>query len=438
MRIFKRKTQEKLIFIGDLPEAIRGRILYMKSLSKLFRIGSGPSSSHTIAPSNAALFFKEELKAHGCEAARVTLYGSLALTGKGHGTDKAIQDHLQPYPCEILIDLKTSPEHPNEMKFSGLSKGVIVFEITFYSLGGGEIYSPDYPGVNEKDIYPFRSFDDVKEYINNKGYKSLKNFCLDFEDASIDSYLSNVLETMFCSVEKGLKTKGKIPANANPRLQLFRSAGDIYSKACQIDDKEQRRALLITSYAYAVAESSACMDEIVTAPTCGSSGILPAILYYEYKDQGISKEILKDSLYTAGIIGNVIKQNASIAGAIGGCQAEVGTATSMAAAALCFIDGLSLFQIEYAAECAMEHMLGLSCDPVDGYVIIPCIERNGMGALRAYDAYLYAKFISPVHKNQVSFDNVVAAMKLTGDSLASAYKETAEGGLAEILNSKER
>jgi L-serine dehydratase len=203
-----------------------------------------------------------------------------------------------------------------------------------------------------------------------------------------------------------------------------------------IKEETARREILITSYAYAVAESSASGEEVVTAPTCGSSGVLPAILYYCYHDQHVPFETVKDALYSAGIFGNLVKQNASIAGAIGGCQAEIGTASSMAAAALCAMEGLSLYQIEYAAECAMEHFLGLSCDPVDGYVIIPCIERNGMGALRAYDAYLYAKYIAPLRKNQVSFDDVVEAMKLTGDSLASAYKETAEGGLAEILKKK--
>lgn len=411
----------------------------MKSLSKLYRIGNGPSSSHTIAPSNAAVSFKrllEELKEKP-DYIEATLYGSLALTGKGHGTDKAVIEHLSIYPCHILTDIKTVCEHPNQMKLAAIKDGKTILSKLYFSLGGGEIYSPDDLSINEKDIYPFRNFEEMKEYMKSKGYKDIKNLCLDFEDASIKDYLSNALDTMFASIEKGLKSEGKLPANRNPRLQLSRMAGQIFNKTLFIEEKEEARELKITAYAYAVAESSACQEEVVTAPTCGSSGILPAVLYYGYKDLGVNKDLIIDSLYTAGMIGNIVKQNASIAGAIGGCQAEVGTATSMAAGAICYLNGLSLFQIEYAAECAMEHNLGLSCDPVDGYVIIPCIERNGIGALRAYDCYLYAKYISPVHKNQVSFDNVVDAMKLTGDSLASAYKETAEGGLAEILNSKE-
>lgn len=405
----------------------------MKSLSKLFRIGHGPSSSHTIAPQNAALSFRSQIGSLDFDTIQATLYGSLALTGKGHGTDSAISEGLAPYPVSFVVDTKTKPHHPNEMTLALLKKEKIIFSRTYDSLGGGEIASPDDLFVNEKDIYPFRTFDDVKRTMAEKGLTDLRDFCLLYEDPAIDGYLAKALDVMLESVERGLVAEGKIPANHNPRLQLNRSAKAIHEKALAIPDKEARRELLITSYAYATAEGSACHEVIVTSPTCGSSGILPAILYYAYHDLKLSKEFLKDSLYTAGMFGNIVKQDASIAGAIGGCQAEVGTATSMAAAALGYLDHLSLYQIEYAAECAMEHFLGLSCDPVDGFVIIPCIERNGMGALRAYDSYLYAKYIAPIKKNQVSFDNVVSAMKLTGDALADAYKETAEGGLAEIL-----
>lgn len=410
----------------------------MKSLSKLFRIGHGPSSSHTIAPYNAAHSFKKLLVDKEIDSIDVLLFGSLALTGVGHGTDSVLKQAFSPYPCNIHLDGKKKPRHPNEMTFIALKDGEKVLERTYDSLGGGELFSLDDESVNEVDIYPFRSFDQIKDFMLQKDLLSLKDFCLLFEDSSIQDYLREALDVMFECVQTGLLRKGKLPTNNNPRLQIYRKAGEIYKKACDIEDSATRRSMLITSYAYAVMEESASREKIVTAPTCGSSGILPAVLYYSYKNLGIDKERIVDSLYSAGVIGNIVKQNASISGAIGGCQAEVGTATSMASAALCALDNLSLYQLEYASECAMEHFLGLSCDPVDGYVVIPCIERNGVGALRAYDSYLYSKHIAPIGKNMVSFDNVVSAMKLTGDALASAYKETAEGGLAKILKEYEQ
>lgn len=407
----------------------------MKSLSKLFRYGPGPSSSHTIAPSNAASSFKEILP-RGVIVIKATLLGSLAFTAYGHQTDRAIISALKPYKTEIILDQKTKVTHPLTMRFDAYINDKIVISKEYSSLGGGEITSPNDLRVVEKDIYPFSNFEEIKNYIKKKKLKNLKEFAFIFEDDSINSYLEKCLMHMFESIENGLRQNGYIPANKNPRLHWKRVAGQIYEKANKISDSEARRNMLLTAYAYAVGESSASGENVVTSPTCGSSGVLPAVLYYEYKDEGVSKDKLIDALFVAGIFGNVVKQNASIAGAIGGCQAEIGTASSMAAAALCYINDLSLFAQEYAAECAMEHFLGLSCDPVDGYVIIPCIERNGMGALRSYNAYLYAKYVAPIRKNEVSFDNVVSAMKMTGDDLALAYKETALGGLAKILNSK--
>ncbi len=405
----------------------------MKSISKLFRYGPGPSSSHTIAPSNAASSFKELLNGLNVDKIVVTLYGSLSFTASGHHSDLAIINALKPYDAEIKLDHTTPVKHPLSMGFEAYSNNQKILEKHYSSLGGGEITSNDDLRVVEKDIYPFRNFEEVKRHMTEKKLVSLKDFALCFEDKSITEYLSLTLDRMFSSIENGLKKDSLIPANNNPRLVWKRSAGKIYKQAEEIKDIDAKREILITSYAYAVGESSASGEEVITAPTCGSSGVLPAILYYEYKNQGVSKDKLIDALFVAGIFGNIVKQNASIAGAIGGCQAEIGTASSMAAAALSYIKGLSLFAQEYAAECAMEHFLGLSCDPVDGYVIIPCIERNGMGALRACGAYLYAKYVAPIRKNQVSFDNVVSAMKLTGDALEEAYKETALGGLAKIL-----
>ena len=408
----------------------------MKSLKHLFRIGRGPSSSHTIAPFNASLSFRRLADGLSYDRIKATLYGSFALTGVGHGTDQVIKEALAGHPIEFVFDTKTMPRHPNEMTLEAYQGDKLVLQKTYDSLGGGEIFSPDDESVNEYDIYPFRNFEEIKCYMKKHHIDDIKDFCRQYEDPDIDEYLDTCLDVMFESVEEGLKKTGKIISNGNPRLNVSRVAKDIYKEAFDMKDETSKDKLLITAFAYAVSEGNACHERIVTAPTCGASGILPSILYYEYHFRNVDRSRLRDSLYIAGTFGNIVKQNASIAGAIGGCQAEVGTATSMAAACLCYLDSLSVYQMEYAAEVAMEHFLGLSCDPVDGYVIIPCIERNGVGALRAYDSYLYAKYIAPIKKNQVSFDNVVSAMKLTGDALLDAYKETAIGGLASILKEK--
>jgi len=408
----------------------------MKSLARLFRYGPGPSSSHTIAPAIAARSFRSLAEAVGVDHFRVTLYGCLALTGQGHKTDLAVTEACAPYPVEVIFDVATRVVHPLSLCFEGFKGSEMVLARHYASLGGGEVTSTDDESVCEKDIYPYRNLEEIKSFMAANKIVSMKEFCLRYEDESIDSYLLDSLKRMFAAIERGLQSDEYLPANDNPRLRWKRCAKGIAQTAEKITDIDARREMLMSAYAYAAAENSASGAEVVTAPTCGSSGVLPAILYFEYHNLGRKIEDVRDALYTAGVFGNLVKQNASIAGAIGGCQAEIGTASSMAAAALCELEGLSLYQTEYAAECAMEHFLGLSCDPVDGYVIIPCIERNGMGALRAYDAYLYAKYIAPLRKNQVSFDDVVEAMKLTGDSLTSAYKETAEGGLAEILKTK--
>lgn len=408
----------------------------MKSLRALYRVGPGPSSSHTIGPHLAAKSFLRLTESLHPDSFRVVFYGSLAHTSIGHGSQKAVKDAFAPLECEIMVDKVTPVPHPLTMSFVALKGNEIIKEATYRSLGGGEVASEDDPFINEKEIYPFKDFEQIKEYLNTNKIADLKDFCLKFEDSGIEEYLQHCVKTMFSCVEKGLKSKGKIPANANPRLRLERVAGDILASCSSLTHEDGRNTLLMTSYAYAVAESNACGEVIVTAPTCGASGVLPAVLYFEHKHRKVPLSKIRDALYVAGIFGNLTKQNSSIAGSVGGCQAEIGTASSMAAAALCYLHGLSLYQIEYAAECAMEHFLGLSCDPVDGYVIIPCIERNGMGASRAYSSYLYARSIAPIRHNQVHFDDVIKAMKLTGDSLSEKYKETALGGLAEILAEK--
>lgn len=408
----------------------------MKSLRDLFRIGPGPSSSHTIGPHLAAASFRRLTASMNPDRFRVIFFGSLAFTGDGHGSSKAVINAFSPLPCEVIMDKETIAPHPLAMTFEAYRGNVLLKRACYRSLGGGAVHSDEDPSINEKEVYPFSSFEEIKTYLKKENLANLKDFCLKFEDDGIDDYLLSCVKAMFSCVEKGLRQTGMIPANSNPRLQWKRVAGEIFSSASSLAHEDGRNALLMTSYAYAVAEGNACGENIVTAPTCGASGVLPAILYFEHKQRKVPLSKIRDALYVGGVFGNLVKQNSSIAGSVGGCQAEIGTASSMAAASVSYLQGLSLYQIEYAAECAMEHFLGLSCDPVDGYVIIPCIERNGMGVCRAYNSYLYARSIAPIRSNQVHFDDVVSAMKLTGDSLSEDYKETALGGLAKVLADK--
>ena len=417
-----------LVAVGLLREEDYNYV--MKSLKDLFRYGPGPSSSHTIAPYLASARFSSLVKEG--EEVNVTFYGSLAYAFRGHHSDASVFLGLGDRPVRIILDKESVPPHPLTMEFRS---GSLCH--TYYSLGGGALFSETDPEVNERDVYPFANLAEALDLFGKSKYTSLTDFLVSFEKIDVRAYLNHILDKMFASIENGLSKEGKIPVNDNPRLQVERSAKKIFEKAKTIETGEGKKELLLTSYAYAVVESSACGETVVTAPTCGSSGVLPAVLYYEYKHEDVNKEKLVESLIIAGLFGNVVKQNASIAGSVGGCQAEIGTACSMASAAVSYLNGLSLHQIEYGAEVAMEHFLGLSCDPVDGYVVIPCIERNGIGAMRAYASYLYAKYIEPLRRNQVSFDDVVKAMKLTGDSLDEKYKETAQGGLASILKKEE-
>ena len=405
----------------------------MKSLRDLFRLGPGPSSSHTIGPFSAAKAFLRLYRDKDFDNIAVTFYGSLACTGKGHHTDKAIEEAFKGINVAFAYDIDTKQKHPLTMSFEAKKGDTCIGKATYYSLGGGALYSDDDPSVNEQEVYPFSNLKEIITYMEQEGIYDFATFCKRFEDEGIDLYIEGVAKQMMATIRHGLKKTGKIPANDNPKLQYYRCAGAIMKQAEELTGGEGRRSMFITAYAYAAAESSSSGELVITSPTCGSCGVVPSILYYAHKNQKTSMTRIKNALYAAGVIGNVVKQNASIAGSVGGCEAEIGTASAMAAAALCALNGLSPYQIEYAAEVAMEHFLGLSCDPVDGFVIIPCIERNGMAAVHAYASYLYASIIAPIRKNQVSFDDVVAAMKLTGDSLSEAYKETSRGGLAKIL-----
>ena len=395
----------------------------MESIREIYKIGYGPSSSHTIGPRRAAEQFKG--RNPGIPKVRVTLYGSLAATGKGHMTDKAIAAGLAPIPVDI--DWKPDvflPGHPNGMKFEALDKGNNVRdEWTTYSIGGGDI-DDDGKRDPSKRIYKMKHLTEIIDWCEDNG-RTLWEFVEMHEEPGLWDYLAEVWRVMQETLIRGLEEEGVLPG----RLNLPRKAASYYVKAKSFKGTLSRRSFTF-AYALAVAEENAAGGRIVTAPTCGSAGVLPALLYllktqYEFNDRKILR-----GLATAGLIGTIIKSNASISGAEVGCQGEVGSASSMAAAAATQMFGGTPQQVEYAAAIAMEHFLGLTCDPVFGLVQIPCIERNAFGAARALDANMYA-LLSDGH-HLISFDRVIEVMKRTGHDLPNMYKETAEGGLAVV------
>lgn len=397
----------------------------MKSLREIYRIGKGPSSSHTMGPQKAAIIYKA--KHPDAKSFRVTLYGSLAATGKGHMTDTAITDILSSVaPVEIVwrSDLFLD-YHPNAMLFE-TDKGE---PWTVYSVGGGALsegpQTTDLLPVGD-DIYDLTHLVDIKHWCDNNG-RTYWEYVAKCEDPSIWDYLQTVWEAMQAAVERGIDGDGVLPGPLN----LQRKASTYYIKAKGYKQSLQTRALLY-AYALAVSEENASGGTIVTAPTCGACGVIPAVLYHLSRGHNFSDRKILHALATAGLIGNIVKENASISGADVGCQGEVGVACAMASAAACQLFGGSPSQIEYAAEMGLEHHLGMTCDPVCGLVQIPCIERNAFAATRALDSNLYASFSDGKHR--VSFDRVVEVMKQTGHDLPSLYKETSEGGLAKSLS----
>lgn len=397
----------------------------MKSLRELFRIGKGPSSSHTMGPQKAAKIFAS----HNMHAAsfEVTLYGSLAATGRGHMTDVAIDEVLRPI-APLRIEWQPQvflPFHPNGMKFVAFDNtGNQADEWICYSVGGGALSEGEkgrwLTGLRE--VYKLNTLREIQDWCesNGRGYWEYVN---ENEDEDIWDYLMDVWKAMKESVERGIDHEGALPGPLN----LPRKGPIYYVKASGYKQSLQSRAL-VYAYALSVSEENASGGIIVTAPTCGSCGVLPAVLYHLSKGHNFSDTRILHAMATAGIFGNVVKQNASISGADVGCQGEVGVACAMASAAACQLFGGSPSQIEYAAEMGLEHHLGMTCDPVCGLVQIPCIERNAFAATRALDANLYASFSDGTHS--VSFDRVVKVMKQTGHDLPSLYKETSTGGLA--------
>lgn len=394
----------------------------MKTLRELYKIGNGPSSSHTMGPKRAAEWFKDK----NPEANRfdIYLYGSLAFTGKGHLTDKIIKETLNPIKTNIIFDTKfVCDKHPNTMDLIAYKDDQKISQARVYSVGGGAIEVEGQKRPIVPDIYKLNHMQDIKEYCKEKD-KDLVDYVVETEGEDIIEFLREIWHTMYNSVKTGIEKEGIIPG----KLQLPREAKMIYENTAEDQNPILKRTRLLTSYAHAVSENNASGDIIVTAPTCGASGVLPAVLTYMYEQYNIKEEKIIKALAVAGVIGNLVKTNASISGAECGCQAEIGTACSMAAGATAYLMDLDLEKIDNAAEIAMEHHLGLTCDPIYGYVQIPCIERNAVAALRAVDAANMAKIATG--KRFISFDLVVDTMYETGKDLNSHYRETSKGGLA--------
>lgn len=397
----------------------------MKSIQELYKIGHGPSSSHTMGPASAAREFLKRVPGDATHF-EVTLYGSLAATGKGHMTDAALIDEFHAAGHDLAIVWKPEtflPFHPNAMKFRATGDGIEPFEMTVYSVGGGAIHiEGDSPSQSSPEIYGLNTMTQIMTYCEKTG-REFWEYVEMCEGPGIWDYLRKVWETMKNSVERGLTKEGVLPGPLN----LRRKAVKYQVKAEGYRDNLRSRGLTF-AYALAVSEENASGGVIVTAPTCGSSGVLPGVLYHLWKSRGFAEVRMLRALATAGLVGNIVKKNASISGAEVGCQGEVGVACAMAASAATYLFGGSNAQIEYAAEMGLEHHLGMTCDPVCGLVQIPCIERNAYAAARALDANIYASFSDGAHR--VSFDKLVRVMKETGHDLPSLYKETGEGGLA--------
>ena len=397
----------------------------MKSLTELFRIGLGPSSSHSMGPRFAAQAFLSSLIPAAVRV-RVTLYGSLAATGRGHLTDVAVSEPFAPLPVDIVwAPDQLLPRHPNGLEFEALGEGgQILASRIVYSVGGGALLDERGDPDGGDDVYPYAGMGEIMEHAEREGllFWEVVSRC---EGPQIWTSLNRYWQAMQDAIRRGLNAEGKLPGTLN----VPRKASAYHARAQSMSGYFGQTALLF-AYALAVSEENAAGGEVVTAPTCGACGVLPAVLFFLREQSGFSEEKICRALATAGLVGNVVKRNASISGAEVGCQGEVGTACAMAAAAAAQLLGGSVRQIEYAAEMGLEHHLGLTCDPIGGYVQIPCIERNAIAAVRAVDCAAYA-LLSDGH-HIVSFDEVVRTMWETGCDMKASYRETAQGGLAKI------
>ncbi len=396
----------------------------MKSIKSVYKIGYGPSSSHTMGPSFAAADFMTKFP--NADFIKVILYGSLAKTGKGHGTDRAIIDTLSDVKNEVIFNIEAPTDvHPNTVDFIAYNGENEIGKKRYYSIGGGEIKTDDSKEITPIEVYKEKSFTEIAEYCKSHNIR-ISDYVFQREGDDIKPFLYSVWCTMQNAIEEGLSKRGTLPGGLN----VERKAQFLYNQKHIDESPQTRENRLVCSYAFAVSEQNADCGIIVTAPTCGSCGVVPAVLKYMKDKNHFSDDDIIRALAVAGLIGNIVATNASISGAECGCQAEIGTACCMASAALCELFEMGIDQIEYAAEVAMEHHLGLTCDPVGGLVQIPCIERNAVAAMRAINALSLANFLYGSRK--VSFDVVVETMYQTGKDLSHLYRETSEGGLAKL------
>ncbi len=397
----------------------------MLSIQEVFKIGRGPSSSHTMGPEKAARIFKESHP--DADSYQVRLYGSLCKTGKGHGTDRVLYETLAPVPTEVQFCQETPADvsHPNTMDFLSLKDGKVTDTMRALSVGGGDIVIEGQKSSSGEDVYPESSFAEVLEFCNFRGL-DLAEYVELTEGKQIREYLHTVWDQMNRTIQEGLETEGVLPGP----LRVERKARKLYNFHLEHDHPQIQECRLISAYAFACSEQNADCGTVVTAPTCGSCGVVPAAFLYVKNQRGLTDEQMISGLEVAGLIGNLIKHNASVSGAECGCQAEIGAACSMAAGGLAYLYGLSANQIQYAAEIALEHHLGLTCDPILGLVQVPCIERNAVAANRAMNACNLAFFLSDTQR--ISFDIAVRTMYETGISMNRRFLETSEGGLAKM------
>ncbi len=398
----------------------------MQSLRELYKIGRGPSSSHTMGPERAIKIIRERYPT--ADAFAVRLFGSLSLTGEGHGTDRIIKETLSPLPCEVIFDNDTPcPVHPNTMDVEARAMGQVLGTVRVYSVGGGSLLfegeEPEQTDKGGREVYALNTFAEIADHCHRNNLR-LWEYVRECEGEDIFDYLGTCWEQMKRTIYEGLTVTGTLPGI----LKTQRRAQALYNQKHIDESDATKESRLVCSYAFATGEQNAAGGVIVTAPTCGACGVVPSVLKYMQESRGFSDEQILHALAVGGLIGNIIKKNASISGAECGCQAEIGSACSMAAAALAELFEMGLDQIEYAAEVAMEHHLGLTCDPIAGLVQIPCIERNAVAAMRAINALHLANFLASSRK--ITFDLIVKTMYKTGLDLRSGYRETSSGGLA--------
>ncbi len=401
----------------------------MKSIRDVYKIGKGPSSSHTMGPARAAELFRNENP--DADRYSVTLYGSLSKTGVGHGTDQVIREVFSPKPVEICFAEIDPPElkHPNTLDLFAWTGETQTATLRVESIGGGDIVIEGRPQLTPTEVYPENSFAEIAQFCQWRGV-SLPEYVEMNEGVEIRDFLKQIWNTMRQEIREGLETEGVLPGE----LRVQRKAKYLLERGHQVDIPQVRELQEVCAFAFAAAEQNAGNGTIVTAPTCGSCGVLPAVLMYLQDKYQFDDERIVDALAVAGLMGCLIKRNASVSGAECGCQAEIGSACSMAAAAMSQLMGLTIQEIEYSAEIAMEHHLGLTCDPICGLVQIPCIERNAVAAKRAIDASNLAHML--VGTRTISFDMVVRTMYETGVSINKAFRETSEGGLARLYSRK--